>query len=411
MIAAGFERVEDVFQQQAARQRDGGLAFAATLAGEPVVDLVAGEASPGTPWGHDTRAVVMSVAKGWAVMCVQRLFDRGLLALDTPVVDVWPEYGAAGKERTLVRHVLDHTAGVVGVPDVGSLVQWDGGGWDDLDAIAARLAGAAPAWEPGTKTGYHAVTFGWLAGELVRRVDGRTLGTFFRDEIAEPLGIDAAIGVPRAAQGDVAHVVTGGAMVDVWLLRPILAKAPVQMRDPETLLGQAFLGDGSRSIMDAVDDLMADGRFLEAEVPSSNGVSSAADLARLYAPLAGGGAVDGIRLFSPASMELFLRPGPPATDAVMSSLSDAPVLGWILRRMATTARSAGGYLANRRQAGKRPYGPNPLAVGNSGAGGQLVFADPAAHVSAAFVRSALGPSNKSQEALVKVLYQCVAASR
>jgi CubicO group peptidase (beta-lactamase class C family) len=404
MIAQGFERVEEVFRERAALHDKGGLAFAATLHGEPIVDLVAGEQSPGVAWTSDTRTGVASVTKGWAVMCVQILFDRGALAFDTRIADIWPEFAANGKSGITLRHILDHTAGVIGVPDVPSLVKWDGSGWDDLDAIAARLAAAKPAWEPGTKCGYHAITFGWLVGEIVRRVTGRTLGAFFHDEIAGPLGIRTAIGVARADQGDIAKSIANTDLLEgPALLRPILAKVPDKLRDPNTWPGQAFLGDGSRSIMDAIDELMADGRWQEAEVPASNGVTSAKDLARLYAVLANGGELDGRRYFSAESMKTFLAPGQTYIDEVMGDITNIPVLRQLIRRMATVRRTVGGYDGNR----KKSLGPNLETVGNGGAGGQVAFADPVAHVSGAFVRSAMSPNNTSQELIIAALFDCL----
>lgn len=407
-VAEGYERVAAVFRERAAASTQGGLAFAATLRGEPIVDLVAGEQSPGVPWTSDTRTGVASITKGWAVMCVQRLFDRGELTLETRIADVWPEFAANGKDRIELHHIMNHTAGVIGLPDVAAVVQWDGGGWDDLDAIAAALASAQPAWEPGTKCGYHAVTFGWLVGEIVRRVTGRTLGTMFREEIAEPLGVRCRIGLPVAEQGDVAKSIPNASLMEgPAILRPIITGLPKKLRDPNTLPGKAFLGDGTTSIMDAIETLMIDGRWQAAEVPASSGVTSARDLARLYAPLANGGELDGIRLFSEKSMEVFLEPGRQYTDEVMGSLTNIPVLKQLIRKMATVQRSVGGYDMNRA----KTNGPNPRTIGNGGAGGHVVFADPDAQLTGAFVRSAMSPNNDTQKALIASLFEAVAANR
>lgn len=404
LVTPGFEPVAEAFAAQATLQATGGLAFAATLDGAPILDLVAGERAPGVPWNSDTRTGVASVTKSWAVMCVQILCDRGQLDLGTRIVDVWPEFGAHGKDRIELRHILDHTAGVIGVADVGSLVGWDGRGWDDLDAIAARLAAAVPAWEPGTRCGYHAITFGWLVGEIVRRVTGRTLGTFFHDEVATPLGIRSAIGVPRAEQGDIALTIPNAELLaGPAILRPIFGNVPRKLRNPGTWPGQAFLGDGSRSIMDAIADLMVDGRWQEAEVPASNGVTSAKDLARLFAVLANDGALDGRRYFSEESMRLFLEPGTPHVDEVMGDITNLPVLRQLIRRMAVVQRSVGGYDTNR----KKTLGPNPRTVGSGGAGGHLVFADPQRRLSGAFVRSAMNPNNEAPERIVAALFSCV----
>jgi CubicO group peptidase (beta-lactamase class C family) len=407
MIAPGFERVEEVFRERAADQPRGGLAVAATIDGEPILDLVAGEARPDVPWTSDTRCGVASISKGWSMMVFHLLVERGLVTLDTPIVDFWPEFGANGKERTLVRHLVDHTAGVLGVPDSASLLTWDGDGWGDLDAIAERLASATPAWEPGTRCGYHAVTFGWLMGEVVRRLDGRTLGTVLREDLTQPLGIRTAIGVPEGEQGDIAPSINDGELLDVWFLRPMLKKVPGMMRDPGTFLGQAFLGDGRASIMDAVSDLTHNPRFLAAEVPASNGVSSARDLARLYAVLANGGELDGRRWFAPETIRVVFEPGAQYVDSVMTEFATTPILGRVLRKMAVVQRSVGGFDGNRR----KQAGPNPHTIGSNGAGGQMVFADPDAHLSFAFLRREFGASAKTQAALVKALYECLGARR
>lgn len=408
MIATGFAQVEDLFGQRAELQPTGGLAFAATRNGQPIVDLVAGEASPGVAWTSSTRTGVASITKGWAVMCVQLLFDRGELTLDTPIVDIWPEFGANGKDKIVLRHILSHTAGVIGLPDSSTLLTWDGAGWDDLDGIAERLASATPAWEPGTRCGYHAITFGWLVGEIVRRVTGRTLGTFFHDEIAAPIGVRSAIGVPVAEQADIAKSISNSDLMEApYFLKPILKKLPGKLRDPKQFPGMAFLGDGTRSIMDAIDDLMVDGRWQAAEVPASNGVTSAADLARLYVPLANGGEIDGTRIFSETSMDMFLAPGPGYVDEVMGDLTNIPVLRQLIRRLAVAHRTVGGYDRNA----KKLQGPNPNAIGNGGAGGHIVLADPESRVTAAFVRSAMSPNNETQKLLVDALFDCVEKSR
>lgn len=406
MIAPGFERLEEVFRSHAALQQTGGLAFAATLDGEPIVDLVSGTSHPGRPWTSDTRTGVASISKGWSMMVVHRLMDRGLFTLDTRVAELWPEFAANGKDRITVRQIVEHTAGVIGLPDASSLLGWDGTGWDDLDGIAERLAASTPAWEPGTRCGYHAVSFGWLVGEIVRRTDGRTLGTVFREELAEPLGIRTAIGVPVAEHPELAEHQPGtGELLDIKLLRPILKKVPQMMRDPKTLVGRAFLADGQRSIMDSVKELSGSPAWCAAEVPASNGVSSAKDLARLYAVLANGGKLDGERYLSPAAMQMIYEPGTPYLDSVMTEFASGPILGRLIRKMGTVQRSVGGFDGNRRGAA----GPNPRTVGSGGAGGQMVLADPDARVSAAFVRSEFGASMTSQAALVKTLFECLSA--
>ena len=176
---------------------DGGGAFCAFVDGECVVDVWTGVAGPdGRAWEEDTRAVIMSSTKGMTTLCAHILEDRGELDLDAPVARYWPEFGQAGKSATTVRQLLSHQSGAIGVPGADELLSWDGRGWKDTEAIAAAIASGEPAWEPGTRHGYHGVTFGWLVGELVRRISGQSLGTFFEAEVAGPLGRGRAPSAP-----------------------------------------------------------------------------------------------------------------------------------------------------------------------------------------------------------------------
>jgi CubicO group peptidase (beta-lactamase class C family) len=189
-VAPGFERVAETLgagatltlsgRERRADLGDGGGAFCAFADGECLVDVWTGLAAPdGRAWEKDTRAVIMSSTKGMTTLCAHILEDRGELDLDALVTRYWPEFGQAGKSATTVRQLLSHQSGAIGVPDADRLLSWDGSGWKDSDVIAADIAGGEPAWESGTRHGYHGVTFGWLVGELVRRVSGQSLGTFF----------------------------------------------------------------------------------------------------------------------------------------------------------------------------------------------------------------------------------------
>ena len=190
----GYEAVREAFEANFEDGGELGASVAMTVDGEQVVDLWAGDADEsGRPWVEDTIVNVYSSTKTMAALCVLMLSDRGLIDLDAPVADYWPEFARNGKDGVLVRHVMSHSAGLPGFDPplaIADLYDWE--------TVRANLEAAAPWWEPGTQVGYHAVTQGYLQGELVRRVDGRSLGTFFREEVAGPLDADFHIGLPES---------------------------------------------------------------------------------------------------------------------------------------------------------------------------------------------------------------------
>src|SRR5438445_13734044 len=178
-VEPGFEPVRDAFVAGLDAFGDGGGALVAYTDGKLVVDLWGGNAREGEAWQHDTPTVIWSTTKALVTLCAQILFDRGRLDLDAPVAEYWPEFAAAGKERVRVRHILSHTSGVLAPVDMDTILSWRGDGWSDYDRIAAGLAAAAPAVTPGATFAYQAFSFGWLIGELVRRITGDSIGTFF----------------------------------------------------------------------------------------------------------------------------------------------------------------------------------------------------------------------------------------
>lgn len=204
--APGFEKVAEVFAANFARYGEVGAAFAAYRDGEPLVDLWAGVTDPGTgqPWQADTLQLVFSGAKGLTSACVLLLVERGLLELDAPAARYWPEFAAAGKERITVAEILSHQARLPGVQqpvDTEELL--------NPEHMATLLAAQAPTTDPRAAFVYHALTWGWLTGELVRRVDGRTVGALFADEFAGPLGLDIWLGLPDTEHHRVATTIAG----------------------------------------------------------------------------------------------------------------------------------------------------------------------------------------------------------
>jgi CubicO group peptidase (beta-lactamase class C family) len=398
-VAPGFDRVARTLGDGASvvvggRERradlgDGGGAFCAFVDGECVVDLWAGDAGPGRAWEEGTRAVIMSSTKGMTTLCAHLLEDRGELDLNAPVVRYWPEFGCLGKAPTTVRQLLSHQSGAIGLPGSDELLSWDGSGWSDTVAIAAGVAGGAPAWEPGTRHGYHGVTFGWLVGELVRRVSGASLGAFFEAEVARPLGVACSIGTPATDLASVATVIE-------FPVKPGKESA-LRTIDPGSRSGRSVLaGEDGNLFADAggrprFADFMNNPAVLRAEIGALGATSTARALARVYAALAAGE-----ELVSRASVQRFRTEQVCGRDAVMA-LPTRWAVGYSLEPPAPVP-------------GVPPmHGPNDGAFGHMGAGGQIGFADPAARLGCSFVRNHLEHQSLPLMGayLVDVLYSCL----
>jgi len=293
--APGFEPVREVFADNFANQGEVGAAFTAYQRGEKVVDLWGGVADPatGAPWKEDSIIVVFSTTKAATALCANRLIEQGLLDVDAPVASYWPEFAAAGKADLPVRYLLTHQAGLAWVDD--PMTRDEALAWDP---VVAALGRQAPSWEPGTQHGYHASTYGWLVGEVVRRISGKSLGTFFRDEVADPLGLDFWIGLPEAEESRVVPLITFPA-----------AEGPMKelvdaFMGPETDLGRALSAPGGAfAESHTLDELdMINTRAVRAaEIPAWNGVTDARSLARMYAAMIG--EVDGVRVLGPGQVK------------------------------------------------------------------------------------------------------------
>ena len=285
-----------------------------------------------------------------AALCAHRLADQGKLDLDAPVARYWPEFAQADKGAIPVRWLLDHSAGLVAVDKPlppPAMFEWD--------TMCAALAEQAPWWEPGTAHGYHALTFGWLVGEVVRRISGKSVGTYFRDEIAGPLGADIYIGTPAEHDARIAELIPAplpkldGSGDDDCFAKLLASAKPYALKafmNPLPLPG-AFNSRAWRG----------------AEIPAANGHGSARGLARIYTALACGGDVDGVHVLSQRADR------PRAHAAAQRSRSGDPAA-------ADEAFGLGFQIGTEAE----PIGPNPRAFGHSGAGGSLGFADPEAQV-------------------------------
>ncbi|WP_433856809.1 serine hydrolase domain-containing protein [Streptomyces kronopolitis] len=298
-VEDGFEPVRDAFVANFDRRGERGAAVAVYHHGRKVVDLWGGTKDgdaqgEAVPWEAGTAQVIRSATKGIAAVVPLLLHQRGQLDLDAPVGTYWPEFKAAGKERVLVRHLLSHRAGlpVLDTPLTPA---------EAVDGVSgpAALAAQAPAWEPGTDHGYHAQTYSWLLGELVRRATGRTLGTWIAEEISGPLGLDLWLGLPEAARSRVGRLAAVEApprpAASGLRVRPKQSVADAYA-DPHSLTSRAFA-----AISPAPDENAP--AYRAAELAASAGIATARSLARCYAALIG--PVDGHpRLFAPATLTL-----------------------------------------------------------------------------------------------------------
>ncbi|MFF3437043.1 serine hydrolase domain-containing protein [Streptosporangium sp. NPDC002721] len=357
--APGFEGVREAFAANLAGGQEVGAAVGVYLHGRKVVDLWGGLADPATgrPWERDTLQVVFSTTKGVTAACAHLLAQRGELDLDAPVAAYWPEFAANGKEHIPVRWLLTHQAGL---PALDHPVT-------PAEAIAREpavtaLAAQRPLWEPGTAHGYHAHTYGWLVGEVVRRVTGRSLGAFLSEEIAAPLGLDLWIGLPERELPRVSRIVAAPIDLDAFA-RIDLDTLPEPAR--EVMRAYADSTSLTMRAMTVVTPMLNHDDPAEqvAEMPSTNGICTARALARFYAALIG--EVDGHRVLSPATL----------------AAATAEQAGGVDRVLLTPVRIATGFGLPTPDS----FWYSPTAFGFSGYGGSLGFADPATGLAFGYV--------------------------
>jgi len=362
-VAPGFEAVRDAFIEAQAKDR-GGAQLCVYRHGRQVVDLWAGyDPENDRPYGEDTIGVLMSCTKGLVAACVHMLAERGLIDLDAPMARYWPQFGQAGKERVTVRQAIAHQAGLMGFEPEARMGPAE---IFDFERSVAAIEAMAPLWPPGEGAMYHFVTFGVLAGELVRRVDGRTVGRFIAEEIAGPLGLDVWIGLPEAEEPRRAPHFNDGPQLTLDQWRALLAGVGI---DVESRLSRTFF-DTITAVDGAIALINTSRAARAAEMPAGNGVGNARALARFYAALIG--EVDGVRLLGDAAMEQARQPQadsarPPAEFA---RLAQGP---------ASQSFGLGFELAS-------PVRPmlGPTSFGHSGAGGRLGYADPASGVAVGY---------------------------
>ncbi|WP_312781558.1 serine hydrolase domain-containing protein [Brevundimonas sp.] len=341
-FAANFVDAPEGLNELAAR-------FSVTIDGEVAVDLWAGSADVAgrTPFTEKTLVPVFSTGKAVMALMIARCVDKGLLSYEDRVADHWPAFGSAGKDHLTVGQLMSHQSGLPG---------FDGGVepeiWFDRQAVLDRLAAQTPLWEPGTASGYHPITIGYLAGELFRLVDGRSMGTALREDFAQPFDLDLWIGLPESEHGRVAQLRKPAAAPDLGPIDPIKKAAFLDR-------GSAPGGRGSTE-------------WRMAEIPSANLHGTAKDLARMMSIVATSGALDNLLVLSERTLAAATRERIHGQDKVLPY-----VMSW-----------AAGFTRNT---GLNVFGPNPEAVGHCGWGGSMAFADPATGVSAAYVMTRQSP--------------------
>ncbi|HZC99726.1 MAG TPA: serine hydrolase domain-containing protein [Actinomycetes bacterium] len=389
-----FAAVREEFARNFAARGEVGASVCVTVDGETVVDLWGGVAAPETqaPWTRDTIGLVWSCTKGATSLCAHILAGRGLIDLDAPVARYWPEFAKSGKDAITVRMLLNHQAGLAAlrepIPDDG-LCDWD--------AVVEALAAMEPLWEPGTRHGYHALVFGHLVGEIVRRVTGRSLGTFFREEVAEPLGLDFWVGLPAEHEPRIAPIIAADPPAPD---QPVAQFYMVAMTDPTSIPGMVVWNSGGFLQPGAVNT----NRVHAAEIPSANGITNARGLAGMYRPLALGGEFDGVRLVREDAI--------PAMGAVSSAVAkDATML--------VPTRWATGFMKGVDNHHLSP-GQNDSVIlseeafGHLGNGGSLGFADPRARLSFGYTMNRLGGGiglEDRGQALVDAVYRTLGYRR
>lgn len=368
-VEAGYEPVREAFERNFVENGDIGAGFCLYVDGAKVVDLTGGvRDTDGTAYDDTTLQLVFSSTKGVTATCAHLLAQRGELDLDAPVADYWPEFSAAGKADIPVRWLLSHQAGLVDVDramTVEEALDWT--------TICDALADSPPLWEPGTGYGYHAVTYGWLVGEVVRRVAGVDFGEFVRREISEPLGLDLWVGLPDDEQHRVSPLINSGMPglptpepagdADSRTDAPSLVGMLDMLLGEGNLLGRALTAPGGAFTDDQVWN---EARVRSAQIPAANGVTNAASLARMYAALVS--EVDGVRLLDADTLERAITPQVSGPSTV--PLLDIPF--------------ALGFMTHS------PLSPllNGRSFGHYGAGGSLGFADPDRRVAGAYVMNA-----------------------
>jgi CubicO group peptidase (beta-lactamase class C family) len=380
-VAPGFEEVRLEFERNFAERGEIGAAVAAYVRGEKVVDLWGGYRTPerDAPWNEDTMVIVFSTTKGLSAMTLAIASSRGWLDYDAPVARYWPEFAQHGKGAITVRQLLGHEAGLAFVDEHLNVAKLR-----DLDALACILARQRPAWPPGTRHGYHAMSIGLYEQEILRRVDPqhRTLGRFFHEEIAAPLGVDFFIGLPRE--------ISDARLAKIQTFSPARAIAAIPSTPLDIIPKILWPWSLLRKSMAFLDLPWNERSSLEVEVPAGNGIGTARAIARAYSAFAEGGGELGVTKGTFAKLT-----APPTFAPVRDAILGVP------------AYFSLGYL---RPGPDVAFGSSARAFGHPGAGGSFAFCDPDARVAFAYVMNKTGfhlADDPREKALRDAVYRAV----
>jgi CubicO group peptidase (beta-lactamase class C family) len=365
-VATGFEPVREAFERNFEEGLELGAGFASYLGDELIVDLRGGHADRKgeQPWNERTLCPIYSTTKPIAALAVAMLVDKGLVDYDKLLGEYWPEFGAEGKNVFTVAEALSHQAGVPGF-----LEPIDPDLWLDPPALAAAIAKLKPLWGKGEGSGYHPLTWGYIAGELVSRVSGRTLGTMLREDVCRPHGIDFFVGTPDSEHGRCAQ-----------MMKP---KTATQFYWKNEALKAAFLTPWAAPQRGGAD-------WRRVEIPSANGHGTAQSVARLFSAYALKGRIGETQVISSATWEQLTRERVSGSDRILPGL----------------VTFAAGVMRNDR----RLYGPNPNTLWHSGWGGSGGFGDPDAKLSGAYIMNRQGShllEDDRRTRIIDALYGCL----
>lgn len=384
-----FIEVKELFEQHFKEKKEVGASVCFTLNGETVVDLWGGYANKKkhTKWNKDTMAVIYSCTKGMASLCLHMLADKGMISYDDPIAKYWPEFGQNGKENITIQCLMGHRTGLIGP---GKALTFKNNEFD-WDYVCDEIAKTKPWWTPGEHQGYHMTTYGYMVGELVKRVTGMTIGTYLAQEVTGPLNADVFIEVPESEFYRCADMHNDPKKMSQFIAGAI-SKQPITSLEDNKYNG-VIVGALYIPAFPVNSDT-----WKRIEVPSANGFASARGLAKVYAALANGGELDGVRLVKEDTVKkMYERQSKEnEKDMCLSFVDGVPPLIWGM-----------GYMMNA----SGEAGPSKIAFGHGGTGGSYSFADPENKVSYAYVMNnynggTTGNDDRSKS-LVTTFYKCL----